>query len=54
MSNSELNEINALARTLIKNRPPREESIENLKQAGILNKNGAVNKYYSAVFSYKK
>jgi len=54
MSNSELKEINSLAKTLIKNQPTRTESIEHLKQAGILNRNGSVKKYYSSVFSYKK
>jgi len=54
MTNTELNEINSLAKELSKNQPTRIESINNLKEAGILNKNGAVNKYYSKVFSYKK
>ena len=53
MSNSELNAINSLARTLKKQQPTRKESIENLKQAGILDKNGSVNKYYKAVISYE-
>ena len=54
MSNTELKEINSLAKELSKNQPTKSESIDNLKGAGILNKDGAVKKYYSTVFSYKK